>query len=372
MHLAISAQGLDERIHAATLTLMKTMFCQALVVFRHTVRIPVSLLPQFSAVNSTDSTGVSLPERLADEFPGSGGDASASALKLQLVMDFLTGTFNAITLTDGITPDQKAIQHLELAEPGSLNLFDLGSVVLEHLTALADKGASVVCRLLLSTTLSEEDGRPVDVLALLRSETRQAFERTLLLGKSIQLPCRVCFFRTPDEVANRRRQKAKQAAAKKGRTPSTASLELMGWTILLTNAPAAMLSLQQIALLYAVRWQIELIFKLWKSHMALHRISGFRKERILVELYAKLIGLVLFQFLVMPLRAKDIDLSPTKAFKRLVNASGSLTDALHSLSRLQPVISQFHARVLKFAKREKRKKRLTTCQQLRLEMDYYA
>jgi hypothetical protein len=370
--IAISVQALDERIHHATLTFMKQMFSLALVVFRHTVRIPLSLLTQFSAVNITDSTGMSLPENLADEFPGSGGDASASALKLQLVMDFVTGVFKAIMLTDGITPDQKATQHLECAEPGSLNLFDLGYFVLEHLKALADKGAYFVCRFLVGTNLYDEDGRQLDVLTLLRSETRQAFELPLLIGKDMLLPCRVCCFRTPDEVANRRRQNANKAAAKKGRMPSNVSLELMGWTILLTNVPLSMLSLEHVALLYALRWQIELIFKLWKSHMNIHLISGCRKERILVELYAKLIGLVLFQFLVMPLRAKDIDLSPTKAFKRFVKSSGKLADALHSLSRVHKVISQLHARILKFAKREKRKTRLTTCQQLLLGVNYYA
>ena len=146
----------------------------------------------------------------------------------------------------------------------------------------------------------------------------------------------------------------------------------MGWTIFVTNVPASMLSLEHVALLYAVRWQVELIFKLWKSHMKLHLISGIRKERILVELYAKLIGLVLFQFLTMPLRAKDIDLSPTKAFKRFVKQSGAFAEALHSLQRVQRVIGRLHTRILKFAKREKRKKRLTTCQQLLLGGDYYA
>jgi hypothetical protein len=298
--------------------------------------------------------------------------ASASAIKLQLVVDFLTGAFKAITLTDGVPPDQKATQHRELAEPGSLNLFDLGYFVLEHLRDLAHNGAYFVCRLLLSTNLYFPDGRQVDLLALLRSDTRQAFELPLLLGQPILLPCRACFFRTPDEVANCRRQNAKKVAAKKGRMPSKVSLELMSGTILITNVPALRLSLHHIALLYALRWQIELLFKLWKSHMKIHRISGFRKNRILVELYAKLIGLVLFQFLVMPLRAKDIDLSPTKAFKRLVKHSGKLADALHSLSRLPKVISQLHVRILKFAKREKRKTRLTTCQQLLLEVNYYA
>lgn len=370
--VSISVQALDERIHPATLTFMKQMFSLALVVLRQTVRLPVPILTQFSAVNITDSTGVSLPESLADEFPGSGGDASAAAMKLQLVVDFLTGAFKAITLTDGITPDQKATQHRQLAEPGSLNLFDLGYFVLEHLNDLAQKGAYFVCRLLLGTNLYHEDGSQVDVLALLRSETRQAFELPLRLGKKMRLPCRVCFFRTPDEVANRRRQNANKAAAKKGRRPSKISLELMGWTIFVTNVPASRLSLEHVALLYGVRWQIELLFKLWKSHAKIHLISGFRKERILVELYAKLIGLVLFQFLVMPLRAKDIDLSPTKAFKRLVKKSGILAEALRSLHRLNKVISQIHASILKFAKREKRTTRVTTCQQLLLGVNCYA
>jgi hypothetical protein len=370
--IRISVQALNERIHHTTLLFMKQMFSLALGVFRQTVRLPVPILSQFSAVNITDSTGISLPASVAEEFPGSGGDASVAGLKLQLVMEFLTGSFKAITLTDGITPDQKATQHLALAEPGSLNLFDLGYFVLNHLKTLADKGAYFLCRLLLSTHLYRDDGQKVDLLTMLRVETRTRFELALRVGKDLRLPCRVCFFRAPEEVANRRRQQAKQQAAKKGRQPTQVSLELMGWTILLTNVPASMLSLEHVALLYAVRWQVELIFKLWKSHMKLHLISGIRTARILVELYAKLIGLVLFQFLTMPLRAKDIDLSPTKAFKRFVKQSAAFADALHSLQRLQKVIGHLHTRILKFAKREKRKKRLTTCQQLLLGVDYYA
>jgi hypothetical protein len=191
-------------------------------------------------------------------------------------------------------------------------------------------------------------------------------------GPSPICSCGSVFFRAPDAVVNRRRRQARKAAAKKGRTPSKAALELMGWTILLTNVPAARLSLEQVALLYAVRWQIELLFKLWKSHMHLHGVSSYRQERILVELYAKLIGLVLFQFLTMPLRAKELDLSPTKAFKRLGKRSGQLAEALRSVRRVQTVIAQLQTAILKFAKREKRKTRLSTCQQLLWEVEYYA
>jgi hypothetical protein len=370
--VSITIQGFDDRITPVTLLFMRKMFQLALSVFRQTHRLPVAVLAQFPAINLTDSTGLELPESLADEFPGSGGDASPASLKLHVVLDFLTGNFTGMWLTPGSTPDQKATTHLDLAVPGSLNVFDLGYVVQDHLHTLASKGAYFLCRYFLSTNLYDEAGEKIDLLRLLRAEPRDRFERTLQVGKRVLLPCRVCFFRAPDEVANRRRQKANKLAVKKGKAPSKQALELMGWTILMTNVPASLLSVDQVALFYAVRWQVELLFKLWKSHMNIHRISGYRKERILVELYAKLIGLVVFHFLTMPLRATNMNLSPIKAYKRFVGKSDKLADALCSSRRLQTVISQLHTAILKFARREKRKTRFTTCQQLYWGVDYYA
>jgi len=52
-----------------------------------------------------------------------------------------------------------------------------------------------------------------------------------------------------------------------------------------------------------VRWQIELIFKLWKSYCGLREFAHLRRDRILTELYARMIGLVLTHFL-------DVNLEP--------------------------------------------------------------
>ena len=370
--LHITSQGIHDRLSDAAVAFMKAMFALAVAMFRQTVPIPITLLTQFQAVNVFDSTGISLPACLAKLFPGSGGDASPAALKLQLVVDFLTGAFSAIDVTDGIHPDQRYANFLAPIAANSLNLFDLGYFTLERLKGIMDKGAYFVCRFLHGTGLYDAEGKKIDLLHLLRHEQRQHFEMWLQIGATTRLSCRLCCFRVPEEVANRRRQNARKSLAKRGRQPSKASLELMGWTLLLTNTTESMIPMKLVALLYALRWQIELIFKQWKSQAKLHQISGVKSERVLVELYAKLIGLVLFQFLVMPLRSKDINLSPMKAFQRVARKSRALTTALRSVSRIQAWMKHLHAKLLKWATREKRKKRLTTVRMLALEVAYYA
>jgi hypothetical protein len=64
----------------------------------------------------------------------------------------------------------------------------------------------------------------------------------------------------------------------------------MAWTLYITNVPVTMLTLRQVVVLYTVRCQIELIFKLWKSECAVERASGLHRERVLSELYAKLMA----------------------------------------------------------------------------------
>lgn len=146
----------------------------------------------------------------------------------------------------------------------------------------------------------------------------------------------------------------------------------MNWSVFITNVPNPMLLSEHIPLFYSVRWQVELISELWKSHMAIHMIPGFRKERILTESDAKLIGLVLFRFVTTPLRNKNIEMSPTKAFKRFVNKIKVLANSLRSMRQLSTQIDRIHSAILKFGKREKRKKHLPTCHKLLTEEELYS
>lgn len=61
----------------------------------------------------------------------------------------------------------------------------------------------------------------------------------------------------------------------------------------MTNVPERLLSTKGVLIVARMRWQIELIFRLWKSYGALDKSRSEKPWRILAEIYAKLIGLLL-------------------------------------------------------------------------------
>src|SRR5205823_3145900 len=113
------------------------------------------------------------------------------------------------------------------------------------------------------TALYDEAGQRLELGELLRQTAGGRLEQRVLLGSRQRLPARLLAVRVPPEVAAERRRRLKQAARKKGQAVSQARLALADWTVLVTNVPADRLSLDEALVLIRVRWQIELIFKLW-------------------------------------------------------------------------------------------------------------
>jgi IS4 transposase len=119
------------------------------------------------------------------------------------------------------------------------------------------------------------------------------------LGVAEQLPMRRLLWRLPEEAAARRRAKLRENARKKSRQPSAEALALCDWNLLVTNAGPERLGLDEAAVLYRVRWQIELLFKLWKTHARLGRSRSANPNHILCEIYAKLVGVLLQHWLAL-------------------------------------------------------------------------
>lgn len=77
-----------------------------------------------------------------------------------------------------------------------------------------------------------------------------------------------------------------------GYTASQVALSLCDWTILLTNLDQTWTA-EDIALLYGIRWQIELVFKSWKSYLEIETGDYWRRERVFCQLLATLIAATL-------------------------------------------------------------------------------
>src|SRR5216684_3681317 len=72
-----------------------------------------------------------------------------------------------------------------------------------------------------------------------------------------------------------------------------------GWMIVITNVPAALLTLAEAFVLLRCRWQIELLWKLWKMQGKVDEWPTKNEERILCEVYAKLLGLLLQHWVML-------------------------------------------------------------------------
>jgi hypothetical protein len=108
-----------------------------------------------------------------------------------------------------------------------------------------------------------------------------------------RLPCRLLAYHLPEEVVEQRRRQAYETARKKGRTPTHAYLHWLQYGWYITNVDATVWAATVVATVYRIRWQIELMFKQWKSLLQLHVLKGTRPERIRCLLYGRLITITM-------------------------------------------------------------------------------
>jgi hypothetical protein len=366
----ITAQGLDQRINPQAVAFLKQQLAQALTVYQGKQREISETLRSFTNVYFLDSTLIPLPDELKDVFPAFNTKGAEAAIKIQLLFNFLTGQVTQLAIVEGKASDNAFQTHLPWLTVGSLLIQDLGYFRLDTLQTIAQQGACFLTRWYMQTAIYQSvTGERIDLLSFLRQQEESAGEYAIELGVNQRIQCRMVYVKLPQEIVDQRRRKAKDKARKRGATPSKEQIALLAWNIFLTNAPVAMLSLRQILVCYSLRWQIELIFKLWKSGAALKHLSGIRKERILVELYAKMIGIVLFHFLFAPFRfllhEQGVELSPVKGQQILKDRVKDIHLAMiHSLEHLEREILILSQRILRFAHKTKRKTRLSTYDKL--------
>src|SRR5207253_6354275 len=130
------------------------------------------------------------------------------------------------------------------------------------------------------------------------------------------------------------------------RTPSAHQLAGCDWTVLVTSVPAALLSLQEALVLARARWQVELLFKLWKSHGHVDESRSAKPYRVLCEVFAKLLAMVVQHWLLLtagPLLGRSAARAARRVRKqalRLARALGVARRLVRALTALRQALQR--------------------------------
>jgi hypothetical protein len=248
-----------------------------------------SKLNFFNRLLIQDSTSVRLNDKLFDVFKGTANQKRKSCnLKIQAVVDIMKYRFVHFEVTAYSKNDQKASQDLDFLQKGDLLVRDLGYFVITALRKIIERKAFFISRLRYGISIySARTGKEINILRELKKNNFLDME--ILLSEKHKLPVRLIALKVPDAVASERRRKLKNNRDS-NMNPSKEHLECVGWSIYITNVQRNVLFCDDINKIYAVRWEIEIIFKSWKGAFQFNfQKEKFSKEQVKILLFSRLI-----------------------------------------------------------------------------------
>jgi hypothetical protein len=109
---------------------------------------------------------------------------------------------------------------------------------------------------------------------------------------------RVCAIRKTKEAIKMAHEKIRKEAARKGKQVQPQTLEFAKYVILFTNFPHQSFTASEVLEWYRIRWQVELVFKRFKSLAQLGHLPKYDDESAKAWLYGKLLVALLVEKLV--------------------------------------------------------------------------
>ena len=277
--MQVSVQGLEQRFSQASVAFMRQLLEIGLEQMVSSDR-GRTLLPQFNGVYITDCT------RLVWAKVG---------VKMGVRWELQQGQLQA-SLSELNQHDQKSAVLAYPLPAGALHLGDLGFFKLRRFQEWNQQGVYWLTRFKVGTTLRTAAGMPLDLLKLLETASSP-----LVLPVQVGLKSPVAAYLLaaplPSDAYAKRLAHLKEEARLDQRPLSERQAALACWTIYLTNIPD--LTLAQAHILARTRWQIELLFKLWKSHgkVLISRTADPIRQQC--EGYGKLLGVLVAHWLLL-------------------------------------------------------------------------
>ena len=288
--VSVTDSAVDKRFSEACARFLHAVLEEmSTVVVQAAQAVPLSLLTRFSAVICEDSSTITLPDDLADLWQGCGGNQAhtKAAVKVHTRWDVTRGRIWGPRLTSGRTSDRSSPLNGEQMATNTLYIADLGYFSVPRFVARREAaGSYTLSRLQAGTVLFTPEGEALCLELVLPKHVGQLKELEVLVGARKQHPMRLLLLRVPKAVGDKRRKDLLEDARRRGQTVSEQTLRLADWTVLVTDVSRDMLCFEEALVLLRERWQMELLYKLWKQHAQVDEWHTRDPWRKLCELYA--------------------------------------------------------------------------------------
>ncbi len=370
----ISRVSLHERFTETSVEYMK--ICARFILRKkiQTQTLQTKLLNKFNRVFLVDSSSWDIDPRLSDVLPGSGGSASSANCKTQTFYEYKSGELSFFELTPGTNPDNKYTKQIPAKiKPKDLLLADLGYFCLNTFNEIIQKMAFFISRLRIGTCIWDiETSKPIELAKVLMGVKGSAYQMEVNIGadEETSVSCRLICLKVKEEIANQRRMRIKKEAKKKGRIPSVQSLALADWTVMITNVPEKWIPSEMLWRIYAIRWQIELLFKQMKSILQMHHSNTGNECRLKCEIYGKLIMATIISRIHGSINSQlwnthKRELSMDKFYKRIQERAFHLLELLlTSLSKAITYLAKEVGGLIKNCMKCRQPSRMTTLQSI--------
>lgn len=293
--IKISKEGLNKRFKKTTVAFTEKILEAYLTHCIDHDSIATALKDKFTGIRLLDSTEFKLPDSLANVFPGYSSASAASCAAIQFEYDILSKRICSLTLGNAKQSDKTfADERMNNIKAGELIIRDLGYYSVDSYKKIEDSNAFYISRLKSQIKIYEiEDGQYVELnlntlIKRIKKSRKSNFDQTVYIGTKEKKEVRLMAWLLEEDAQKNR-------LAKKKRKGAINNNDIL-WSMLnvfVTNITKEELSLQHAYELYKMRWQIELMFKIWKSILKLDVVRKMKADRLKCYLYTKLLWILL-------------------------------------------------------------------------------
>lgn len=369
----VSRTSFHDRIDESAVEFMKRALEYTLeVIRRRRSSLSPGVFRRFNRVLVWDSSSWGVNEKLHKVFKGTGGSGSKAAVSLQYALDIKSSVLEFFDVTGGTTSDQNYRQQVvDSLGKRDLLLVDRGYFSTNLFQAIGERAAYYISRFTIGTTLYE-NGIKLNIYRLLkRYQTQSIFEFEAQLARR-KLPCRIVCVKIPEMLVAKKLREMRKEARERGRKISKERLMIARWSVFITNVPRTKLSAAEVAQMYRLRWNIELVFRQLKSTFHIDKISHGNKSRLLCEIYGTLILAAISQRVhgvaqELAWRTKRQEISIEKVFKLVKQTAFIILQALTTVTHnITYILIKFAQSIKKQCIKIKQPSRTTSMQKVLL------